>query len=246
MSLRRRECYEAWRVQWLNDHHLLYFWMVARERGLAPAGKALRLSQSALSGQIKQLEHVLGHPLFERRGRRLELTETGRVVYKYADEIFAIGREMVDAISERPTIRPLRLTVGICDVVPKLLVRRLLEPAFRDEQRLCLTCVEDRLDRLLGELAAHVVDVVIADAPIPADSTVKAFSYLLGETTVSLVAPAPLAGGLTRGFPGSLHGAPLLLPTRGPRYGAISAERRLVHPAVSAIRTAARESLFAD
>ena len=104
-------------MEWLNYHHLLYFWMVAREGGLAPAGKVLRLSQSALSGQIKRLEDSLGQPLFERRGRKLEMTENGRLVYKYADEIFGLGREMLDALRELPTQRALRLTVGISDVV---------------------------------------------------------------------------------------------------------------------------------
>ena len=299
-------------MEWLNYHHLLYFWMVAREGGLAPAGKVLRLSQSALSGQIKRLEDVLGHPLFERRGRRLEMTETGRVVYKYADEIFGLGREMMDTINERPTTRTQRLIVGISDVVPKLLVRQLLAPAFRQEEQLALTCLEDRFDRLLVELASHAVDVVIADAPIPPDSTVKAFNHLLGESTVTMVAPIKIAAALRRGFPAGLDGAPMLLPTPGSilrrnldawfervgvrpqlvaeaedsallkafaaegmgamfvptviaknvgrrydldlvqeidelreRYYAISAERRLMHPAVLAIRTAAREAVFA-
>jgi LysR family transcriptional regulator, transcriptional activator of nhaA len=300
-------------MEWLNYHHLLYFWMVAREGGLAPAGKALRLSQSALSGQIKRLEDVLGHTLFERRGRRLEMTETGRVVYKFADEIFGLGRELMDTINERPTTRSQKLVVGISDVVPKLLVRQLLAPAFRQEQQLSLVCLEDRFERLLAELASHAVDVVIADSPIPPDSPVKAFNHLLGESTVTLVAPSPIAGTLRRGFPASLDGAPMLLPAYGcilrreldawferlgvrprivaeaedsallkafaaegmgamfvptviakvvgrrydldivhevdalrERYYAISAERRLVHPGVIAIRTAARDALFAS
>jgi LysR family transcriptional activator of nhaA len=116
-------------MEWLNYHHLLYFWMVAREGGLAPAGKALHLSQSSLSAQIKRLEDQLGLSLFERRGRKLELTETGRVAYKYAEEIFGLGREMLEAVRDRPVQRRLRLTVGISDVIPKLLVGTLLEPA---------------------------------------------------------------------------------------------------------------------
>ena len=202
-------------MEWLNYHHLLYFWMVAREGGLAPAGKVLRLSQSALSGQIKRLEETLGHPLFERRGRKLEMTENGRVVYKYADEIFGLGREMLDTIRERPTSRALRLTVGISDVVPKLLVRTLLEPAFRHEGGLALTCKEDRFDRLLAELALDAVDVVIADAPVPPDASVRAYNHLLGESTVTLLAPAALAPAMRRSFPTGLDGARFLLPTPG-------------------------------
>lgn len=299
-------------MEWLNYHHLLYFWMVAREGGLAPAGKVLRLSQSALSGQIKRLEETLGHPLFERRGRRLEMTENGRIVFKYADEIFGLGREMLDTIRGRPTSRALRLTVGISDVVPKLLVRTLLEPAFRHEGGLALTCKEDRFDRLLAELSLDTVDVVIADAPVPPDASVRAYNHLLGESTVTLLAPPALAPAMRRSFPTSLDGARLLLPTPGctlrrsldawfeemdvrplvvadaedsallkafaadgmgavfvptaiakvvaRRYGlvevsevtsvrerfyAISAERRLVHPAVLAIRASARDALFA-
>lgn len=299
-------------MEWLNYHHLLYFWMVAREGGLAPAGKILRLSQSALSGQIKRLEETLGQSLFVRRGRKLEMTENGRVVYKYADEIFGLGREMLAAIRDRPTSRALRLTVGISDVVPKLLVRTLLEPAFRHEGGLALTCKEDRFDRLLAELALDAVDVVITDAPMPPDASVRAYNHLLGESTITLLAPAALAPGMRRAFPTGLDGAPLLLPIHGcmlrrnldawfreaevqplvvaeaedsallkafaadgmgalfvptviaeivaQRYGlvevseiegvrehfyAISAERRLVHPAVLAIRAAARNVLFA-
>lgn len=299
-------------MEWLNYHHLLYFWMVAREGGLAPAGKVLRLSQSALSGQIKRLEDTLGHALFERRGRKLEMTEDGRVVYKYADQIFGLGREMLDTIRQRPTARALRLTVGISDVVPKLLVRRLLEPAFRHEGGLALTCKEDRFERLLSELALDAVDVVIADAPVPPNASVRAYNHLLGDSTVTLLAPPALAPAMRRSFPAGLDGARLLLPLHGctlrrsldawfsetqvsplvvaeaedsallkafaadgmggvfvptviaktvaQRYDlvhvaevasirehfyAISAERRLMHPAVLAIRAAARNDLFA-
>lgn len=202
-------------MEWLNYHHLLYFWTVAREGGLAPAGKVLRLSQSALSGQIKRLEGALGHALFEKRGRRLEMTETGRVVYKYAEEIFGLGKELLDVVHDRPAARGGRLVVGIADVVPKLLVRTLLEPAFRRQDSLVLTCREDRFDRLLVDLARHDLDVVIADAPIPPDAAVKAYNHLLGESSVTLVAPAAMASALRRGGPRTLDGASLLLPLRG-------------------------------
>jgi LysR family transcriptional activator of nhaA len=298
-------------MEWLNYHHLLYFWTVAREGGLAPAGKALRLSQSAISGQIHRLEESLGHKLFERRGRKLEMTETGRVVYRYAEQIFGLGREMLDVVRERPAERPLRLVVGISDVVPKLLVRQLLAPAFQHGSRIALVCHEDQFDRLLGSLASHVLDVVIADAPVPPDRDRRLFNHLLGESSVTLVAPTKLAAALRRDFPSSLTGAPLMLPVTGStlrrnldawlakndvtpevvaeaedsallkafaadgmgamfvptviaqtvarrydviavaeiddvheRFYAITAERRLVHPAVIAMRTAARTELF--
>lgn len=298
-------------MEWLNYHHLLYFWTVAREGGLAPAGKVLRLSQSALSGQINRLEESLGQPLFEKRGRKLEMTETGRVVYRYAEQIFGLGREMLDVVRARAVDRPLRLVVGISDVVPKLLVRQLLAPALQREQRLSLVCHEDQFQRLLGSLANHVLDVVIADAPVPPDSELKLYNHVLGESTVSLVAPPGLAPSLRRGFPASLHGAPLMLPLTGSplrrnldawlardgvvpevvaeaedsallkafaadgmgamfvptviaktvarrydvvhvaevssvqeRFWAITAERRIVHPAVISMREAARTELF--
>lgn len=202
-------------MEWLNYHHLLYFWTVAREGGLLPAGRVLRLSQSAISGQIRQLEENLGHPLFERRGRKLEMTETGRVVFRYAAQIFGLGREMLDVVRERPVDRPLRLVVGISDVVPKLLVRQLLAPAFQTGQRLALVCHEDDFERLLGSLGAHVVDVVIADGSLPPGSELPLFNHLLGESTTTCVAPPALAATLRKGFPDSLNDAPVLLPLAG-------------------------------
>ncbi len=202
-------------MEWLNYHHLLYFWTVAREGGLAPAGKVLRLSQSAISGQIRLLEQSLGHPLFERRGRKLEMTETGRVAFRYAEQIFGLGREMLDVVRERPGNRPVRLVVGISDVVPKLLIRQLLAPAFQQQQRLALVCHEGEFEHLLGSLAAHVVDAVIADGPVPPGSELPLFNHVLGESTVTVVAPPNIAGSLRKGFPQSLTGAPVLLPLVG-------------------------------
>lgn len=202
-------------MEWLNYHHLLYFWTVAREGGLAPAGKALRLSQSAISGQIRRLEESLGQSLFERRGRKLEMTDTGRTVFRYAEQIFGLGRELLDVVRERPVNQPLRLVVGISDLVPKVLVRTLLAPIFQQEQRVGLVCYEDQFDRLLGSLSNHVLDVVIADAPVPPDSDLKLYNHLLGESTVTLVAPSSLAATLRRGFPASLDGAPIMLPLVG-------------------------------
>ncbi|MDX2087780.1 MAG: LysR family transcriptional regulator [Kofleriaceae bacterium] len=299
-------------MDWLNYHHLLYFWTVAKSGGLAPASKQLRISQSALSGQINQLQQSLGQPLFDRRGRRLELNETGRIVYKYAEEIFGLGRELMSTVRGRASLASSsRLTVGISDVVPKLLVRQLIAPVFALSPRPALVFIEDTFERLLDALAAHELDVVIADAPVPPTTEVRAYHHALGESTVSLVAPPGLATTLRRTFPHSLDGAELLLPLPGStlrraldawftthgirpaiiaeaedsallkafaaegmgamfvptviapvvagRYGltviaevpevreqyfAISAERRLAHPAVVAIRAAARDDVF--
>lgn len=198
-------------MDWLNYHHLLYFWMVAREGGLAPAGRLLRLAHPTLSGQIKQLEERLGEKLFERSGRKLVLTETGRVVYRYADEIFNLGRELLDALEGRSSGRPMRLLVGIAEVMPKLVVRRLLEPALRMAEPLQLVCVEGRTEQLLGQLAVHELDIVLSDAPLPAGAPVRAFNHLLGESGVSFFA-APSFARLRRGFPQSLDGERMLLP----------------------------------
>jgi LysR family transcriptional activator of nhaA len=199
-------------MEWINYHHLLYFWTVAREGGLVAAGKVLRLSHPTLSTQIKALENQLGEKLFVRTGRKLTLTEVGRVVYRYADEIFSLGREMVDTVKGRAVGQPLRLVVGIANVVPKLVVRRLLEPALALAEPVRLVCYEDSYEKLLGDLALHTLDVVISDAPVPPGSNIRAFNHLLGETSVTFFGTQALASQYRRGYPRSLAGAPMLLP----------------------------------
>src|SRR5262245_43889953 len=201
-------------MDWLNYHHLLYFWLVAREGGLAPAGKILRLAHPTLSGQIRALEESLGEKLFERAGRRLVLTDVGRVAYRYADEIFNLGMELQDVVRGRPTGRPLRLDVGIADVVPKLVVAAMVEPALHLASPVRLVCHEDNQDRLLARLSLHELDVILADAPVPAGAPVRAYNHLLGECGVTWFAARRHAG-RRRGFPGSLDGAPVVLPLEG-------------------------------
>jgi LysR family transcriptional activator of nhaA len=200
-------------MEWLNYHHLLYFFTVAREGGLAKASRVLRLSHSTLSGQIHALEDRLGEKLFVRAGRGLALTEMGRVVYRYAEEIFALGNEMLDTLKGRPTGMPARLNVGIADVVPKRVVNRLLEPALRHSEAVRLVCRENSLERLLADLSVYAFDVLIADAPVPPESKVRAFSHLLGESGVTIFGARPLVARVRRGFPRSLQGAPMLLHT---------------------------------
>jgi LysR family transcriptional activator of nhaA len=200
-------------MEWLNYHHLLYFWTVAKEGSVARATHRLRLAQPTISGQIRQLEQQLDLKLFQRQGRNLVLTDVGRVVYRYADEIFGLGRELMDVLKSRPPGRPLRLTVGVADAVPKLIVRRLLDPVFRIGEPLQLVCREDRAERLLAELALHALDLVISDAPIPPQIAVKGFSHLLGECGVAVFGTPALAQRHRRGFPRSLDGAPILLPS---------------------------------
>jgi LysR family transcriptional activator of nhaA len=198
-------------MEWVNYHHLLYFWLVAREGGLARASAELRLAQSTVSKQIHLFEDALGHALFAKSGRRLVLTESGRVVFRYAEEIFSLGREMLDTLEDRPVGRPLRVTVGLADVVPKVLAERVLEPALHLGAR--LVCREDKPDRLLVDLASHELDVILTDAPSSAHVKVRAFNHLLGESDVTFFGRPELAARCRRGFPASLDGAPTLLPT---------------------------------
>lgn len=199
-------------METLNYHHLLYFWVVAREGGLVAAGKVLRLSHPTISVQIHALEDRLGEKLLEKTGRRLTLTEMGKVVYRYAEEIFALGREMTEVVRGRTAGRPLRLDVGVADAVPKLVVRRLLQPALAMSEPVRLVCHEDSHEKLLARLALHELDIVISDAPIPPGSGVRVFDHLLGETSVTFFGTRALARVYRRGFPKSLDGAPVLLP----------------------------------
>ncbi|MGA2477130.1 MAG: transcriptional activator NhaR [Spirochaetia bacterium] len=200
-------------MEWLNYHHLLYFWQVAREGSLSRACARLLLAPSTVSKQIHQLEEVLGHPLFVRSGRRLTLTEIGRVTYRYADEIFGLGRELQSTLAERPEGRPLRLSVGIADVVPKLIAQRVLQSAGSTGSPVHLVCREDKPDRLVAELVLLNLDVILTDAPASPHVNAKAFSHLLGDYGVTLFARPAAAARLRKGFPGSLNGAPMLLPT---------------------------------
>jgi LysR family transcriptional activator of nhaA len=290
---------------------LLYFWTVAREGGISKAAAKLRLSQPTISAQVRMLEEAVHERLFQRQGRTLVLTDTGRLVYRYADEIFGIGRELTETLRGRPVGRPQQLIVGVANVVPKLIVYRLLRPATKGPESVHLVCREDNAEQLVAQLATHALDVVIADTPAPPHLRVKVFSHLLGESDTAFFAPAPEAARLRRRFPRSLHDAAVLLPTINTalrhaldewfdkehlrprvvgefedsalmkvfghsagvafpapaaieadvcrfygvrvigrtsavreRYYAISAERRLKHPGVLAITSAARDELF--
>src|ERR1700675_541687 len=173
-------------MEWLNYHHLHYFWVVAREGSITRASGQLNLAQPTISGQIHVLEEALGEKLFTRVGRHLVLTEIGRVVLRYADEIFTLGRELMDTLKGRPTGRPLRLVVGVADVLPKLIAYRLLEPALHLPTPVQVICREGKLDRLLAELIVYELDVVLSDAPSGALSRVRAFNHLLGEHHMEL------------------------------------------------------------
>jgi LysR family transcriptional regulator, transcriptional activator of nhaA len=199
----------------LNYHHLLYFWTVVREGGISKAAEKLRLSQPAISAQIKTLEAALGERLFQRQGRTLVLTDVGRVVDRYAMEIFAAGSELLETLKRRPSGRTVRLAVGVANAVPKLVVYRLLRPAVEGPEPLQITCTEDDPEQLLARLATHALDVVISDTPSPPHVRVKVFNHLLGESGTTFFAGKALARRLRGRFPRSLNGAPVLLPTVG-------------------------------
>jgi LysR family transcriptional activator of nhaA len=199
-------------MSWLNYHHLFYFWAVAREGTIARACGQLHLTQPTISAQLRSLEKALGAKLFDRVGRHLVLTETGRVVYGYADEIFSLGRELQDTLQGRPAARPLRLLVGVANTLPKEIAYRLLEPATRLQEPVQLVCEHGIPDALLARLAVNALDVVLADAPVSPTTKVRAFNHLLGECGVSIMGTPRLAATYRRGFPRSLEGAPFLLP----------------------------------
>lgn len=200
-------------MEWLNYHHLYYFWSVAREESISRASERLRLAPSTISAQVSKLEEMLDGKLFRRVGRNLELTEMGRVVFRYADEIFSLGREMLDTVRGRPVTGPLRLVVGIVDALPKLVVRKLLEPALQLPEQIRLICHEGKEEQLLAELSVHGLDIVLTDTPVKPGLSVKAYSHLLGECGVSFFAVDQLAAGLQGDFPQSLDGVPMLLPS---------------------------------
>ncbi len=199
-------------MSWLNYHHLLYFWTVARAGSIAKASQELRLAQPTISAQLKLLEESLGHKLFERQGRRLVLTDVGRTVLRYAEDIFRLGNELKNVVNGLPSGQQLRLSVGVTDVIPKLVAERLIQPAFEASPDIRITCREGPLPQLLASLALHELDVVLADAPSSEPVSIRAFNHLLGKCGVSFFA-APKLAHLSRGFPRSLDGAPALLPS---------------------------------
>ncbi|ASU37583.1 transcriptional activator NhaR [Herbaspirillum sp. meg3] len=295
----------------LNYKHLHYFWVVAKTGGIARAGERLHLTAQTISGQITLFEDSLGYKLFNRIGRKLELNDAGRTVFAYADQIFTLGEELEEVMRFRPGGSPLQFRVGVADAVPKTIAYLLLETALKLDDPVRIVCREGKLNSLLGDLAIHRLDIVIADSPMPANIDVRGYSHLLGECNTSFFATPALAKHYKKNFPQSLDDAPFLMPGEDaavrpkllrwfekekirPRiagefddgallnafgeagtgifaapsavamqlkqqlgvvqigqteqiteqFYAISVERRLTHPAVLAIQSAARESLI--
>ena len=297
----------------VNYKHLRYFWAVAKEGGVARASERLNLTPQTISGQVSLLEQHLGVELFTRVGRNLALTETGRLVLSYADEIFSLGGELEEVIHQLPQDRPQLFKVGVVDVLPKSIAHRILKPALKMPIPVRMICREASFDTLLAELAVHRLDLVLADRPIPSTISTRGFSHKLGECAISFFASANLKEQMDGDFPRCLDGMPLLLSGSGnqlrsdidqwldnhrlhPRviaefddsalmktfgqegagvfvapaaiedeverqyqvtaigrvdavkehFYAISVERRVTHPVVSAVMETARESLFAN
>ncbi|MEZ6141497.1 MAG: transcriptional activator NhaR [Zavarzinella sp.] len=202
-------------MHWMNYNHLHYFWIVAREGSVTAASEVLDVSQPTISSQIKELEKSMKAELFEKSGRGLILTDTGQAVFRYAEEIFALGGELMDMINGRPIGRPARLRVGIVDVMPKLIAHLLLEPALRLPNPVRVECLEGKLERLTADLTIHNLDLVLSDTPLPQNLKAKVYTHQLGECGVVIVGKTELADSLADGFPGSLDGAPFLLPVVG-------------------------------
>jgi len=196
----------------LNFKHLRYFWMVAKSGSVAEASKHLHLTPQSISGQLGELEERLGVTLFRRVGRGLELTEVGRRIFSYADEIFALGDELLEVVLDQTARTSVPFRIGIADSVPKSVAYRVVEPALRLPEPVRLICREGRLTSLLAEIAVHRLDLVIADRPMPTHLNVRAYSHFLGESDLTVFAAPELARSLTGAFPALLDRAPFLLP----------------------------------
>jgi LysR family transcriptional activator of nhaA len=198
----------------INFRHLHYFWVVAKEGSITRAAERLGLAVQTVSAQLGLLEQSVGKALLRPQGRRLALTEAGRIALRYADQIFLLGEQLQDALADTEVEHTMRLVVGISDSLPKLIASRLLEAALSLPDRVKLVCYEDQFESLLGELSMHKLDVVLTDRPVPPGTPLRVFSHLLGETEITLFGVPALAKKYSVNFPESLNGAPLLLPTR--------------------------------
>jgi LysR family transcriptional activator of nhaA len=197
----------------LNMKHLRYFWAVASHGSIARASSVLHLTPQTISGQLRELEDQIGGKLFAKSGRNLALTDTGRLVFTYADEIFRLTGELQDLIAGRPVGSARRLHVGIAMVVPKLLAYRVLAPALSLAEPVRLICHEAPLVDLLADLSVHKLDLVLADSPVNPALNIRAYNHVLGESGITFYATRARAPSLQEGFPQSLDGAPMLMPT---------------------------------
>jgi LysR family transcriptional activator of nhaA len=196
----------------LNYRHLYYFWVVAKEGGMARAAARLDMAVQTVSAQVRLLEQELGYALFKPAGRGIALTDAGVAAMAHADQIFELGEQLPAAVRDAATGGGMRLAVGISDGLPKLVVRHLLQPALQDP-RVRLLCHEDEFDRLLADLALHRLDAVLSDRPAPANPNLRLYGHKLGEAPLAWFAPTEMARKCKRPFPACLDELPLLLPT---------------------------------
>jgi len=199
----------------VNYKHLHYFWVVAKEGSIAKASERLHITPQTISGQLSLLEANLGVELFVKAGRNIEITETGRLVLNYTDEIFSLGSELEQMLQNEPEERPQLFRVGVADVVPKSIAQEILLPVLQTQEPTRLICKETGLDTLLADLAVHRLDLVIADRPIPSTVSTRGFNHKLGECTISFFAKESIINRFNGSFPQCLNGMPILLPTRG-------------------------------
>ena len=197
----------------LNYSHLQYFWTVAREGSVAKAAEALSLTPQTISGQLKLLDESVGQPLFNRVGRRLVLSEMGRVVFEYAEEIFTVGAELASVVRGQQRSGPTSLALGIVSSMPKLIAERIVAPVIAAEESVRVRCHESSLEQLLSELAVHRLDIVLSDQPVPDGLNIKAYNHRLGESGMSFFAQRSKARRYRGNFPASLMDAPMLLPS---------------------------------
>jgi LysR family transcriptional activator of nhaA len=196
----------------LNFKHLRYFWMVAKSGSIARASEQLHLTPQSISGQLSEFEHALGVELFRRAGRGLELTETGQRMLSYAEQIFALGNELLESLQEDAKPKSMPFRVGISDSVPKLVAYRLVEPSLGGSEPIKLICREGRLTALLADMAVHRLDMVIADRPMPDNLNVRGYAHFLGESGVSIFAAESVLDPATGNFPDLLANKPFLMP----------------------------------
>lgn len=201
-------------MEWLNYHHLYYFWVVAREESVTRASKSLKLSQPTVSAQIKSLEEALDIQLFDRIGKKIQLSDQGKLVYKFADEIFDTGRELMQTIKGKQTSRALKLEIGLSDVIPKLIAHRLIQIALDKFENLQIHCHEGKIGHLLFELSQHNLDIVISDSKSKSFLNTQVYNYHLGDSQISFFGTPKLIKKYGKKFPDCLHEAPLLLPAK--------------------------------